>query len=117
MQVHFTGYELQVLTETLVRHNRELIREIARTEHREFKQQLQQNLDLLTGLHGQLLRGELHLSAHEREVLNEVLEASEDALYFELARTDDRSYKHSLQKDLECLEQVHEKITNPCVAA
>lgn len=117
MHVQFTGYELQVLTDTLVRHNRELIHEIARTDHREFKVLLQGNLDLLTGLHGQLLRGELLLSPHEREVLNEVLDAREDALYFEIARSDDRAFKRSLQKDLECLEEVHDKISIACVAA
>ena len=110
MQGQFTSYELQVLTDTLVRHNRDLIHEIARTDHREFKHMLQNKLDLLTGRQGQLLRGELQLGKNERDALNEVLDHTESALYFEIARTDDHEFKQLLQKNLEGLEQVHRKI-------
>jgi hypothetical protein len=116
MQVEFTQYEMQILTDTLVRHNRDLLLEIARTDHREFKQALQKKLDLLLGVHGQLLRGELRFSEFEREVLNEVLNCSERALYFEIARTDHRTFKRLLQKDLECMELLHFKITEDCAA-
>jgi hypothetical protein len=117
MQVQFTPDELQILTDALVRHNRDLIHEIARTDHREFKQMLQKKLDLLTGLQDQLLRGELQFSENERAVLNEVLDHSESALYFEIARTDDRGFKQLLKKNLECLELVHFKITEARAAA
>ena len=117
MRVQFTPYELQVLTDTLVRHNRDLIHEIARTDHREFKHMLQNKLDLLTGLQGQLLRGELQLGKNERDALNEVLDQSESALYFEIARTDDREFKQLLQKNLEGLELVHCKIREARAAA
>lgn len=117
MQVQFTPYELQVLTDTLARHNRELIHEIARTDHREFKQLLQKKLDLLTSLQGQLMRGELQLSKNERDVLTEVLDHSERALYFEIARTDERGFKQLLQKNLDRLELAHCKIAEASTAA
>jgi len=117
MQVEFTQHELEVLVDTLTRHNRELLLEIARTDHREFKLMLQKKLDLLTGLQGQLLLGELRFSEAERDTLNEVLDRSERALYFEIARTDNRGFKQLLQKDLECMELLHCKITADCVVA
>ncbi len=110
MQARLTPDEVQILTDTLVRRNRDLVHEIARTDHRQFKQLLQNKLDLLNGLQGQLQRGELRFNQKERDVLNEVLDQSENALYFEIARTDHRDFKHLLQKDLSCLEVVHCKI-------
>lgn len=117
MQVQFTPNELQVLTDTLARHNSELIHEIARTDHREFRHSLQKKLELLMGLQGQLLRGELQFGAEERDALAEVLDQSESALYFEIARTDHRQFKRMLEKNLELLERVHGKITEACAAA
>ena len=69
------------------------------------------------GLQGQLLRGELQLSAEERDALAEVLDASESSLYFEIARTDHRPYKRMLERNLESLERAHNKIKEACAAA
>jgi hypothetical protein len=114
MHVDFTQYELQLLTDTLMRHNRDLLLEIARTDRREFRQMLQQKLDLLTDLQGQILRGELWLSETARDVLNEMLDRTERALYFEIARTDHRGFKQLLRKDLECMELLHCKLAEGC---
>jgi hypothetical protein len=117
MQVEFTPNELQVLTEILARHNRDLVHEIARTDDREFKHMLQEKLELLTRLQNQIVWGELQLSTEKSEVLAEVLDQCERALYFEIARTDDREFKHMLQKNLESLECAHHKITGASAAA
>jgi hypothetical protein len=117
MQIDFTPNELQMLTDTLARHNGELRHEIARTDHREFKQMLEAKLEILTRLQAQLVRGEVQFSPEESDALREVLDQSENALYFEIARTDDRDFKHLLQKNLECLETAHNKISAACKAA
>ncbi len=111
MQVQFTPKELEVLTEVLARHNRELTHEISRTDTRGFKHILQEKLDVLGRLQNQLVWGELQLSTEIGDVLAEVLDQSERALYFEIARTDDREFKHTLQENLERLESAHSKIT------
>jgi arginine deiminase len=117
MQVQFSPNELQVFADTLARHNSELIHEIARTDHREFRHILRKKLELLMGLQSQLLRGELQLSTEQRDALAEVLDQSENALYFEIARTDHRAFKQVLERNLDLLERVHGKITEPCAAA
>ena len=111
MQFQFSPNELQLLTDTLIRNTNELRYEIARTDDREFKHMLLQKLDVLTCLQGQLVTGELQLSTEKVGVLAEVLDQSERALYFEIARTDDRKFKHMLQENLECLERAHCKLT------
>ncbi len=117
MQVQFTPNELQVLTDALAQHNSELVHEIARTDHREFRHMLQKKLELLIGLQGRLLQGEIQLSADESEVLAEVLDQSENALYFEIARTDHYKFKRMLERNLDSLERAHSKITEGCAAA
>ena len=117
MQVQFTPSELEVLTEVLARHNRELTHEIARTDARGFKHMLQEKLDLLGRLQNQLVWGELQLSTETNDVLAEVLDQSERALYFEIARTDDRDFKHKLQENLAQLEGAHNKIARASNAA
>jgi len=111
MQVQFTPKELEVLTEVLARHNRELTHEISRTDTRGVKHILQEKLDVLGRLQNQLVWGELQLSTEISDVLAEVLDQSERALYFEIARTDDREFKHGLQENLERLESAHSKIS------
>ena len=117
MQVQFTPNELEVLTEVLARHRGELIHQIARTDARDFKHLLQEKLDLLGRLQNQLVWGELQLSTEISELLAEVLDQSEHALYFEIARTDDRDFKHKLQDNLGQLESAHQKIAGARNAA
>jgi hypothetical protein len=117
MQIDFTPNELQMLTETLAHHNHELGHEIARTDHREFKQMLQAKLDVLIRLQTQLVRGEVQFSPEESDALSEVLDQSENTLYLEIARSDDRDFKHLLRNNLECLETAHKKISGACKAA
>jgi len=117
MQIQFSANELQLLADTLVRHMSELRHEIARTDDREFKQMLLQKLEILTCLQSQLVAGEVQLCTEKDGVLAEVLDQTERALYFEIARTDDREFKHMLQENLECLEGVHCKLTEARAAA
>lgn len=117
MYVQFSPIELQLLTETLVRHTNELLHEIARTDDREFKRMLLQKLDTLTCLQSQLIEEEVQLSMEDCGVLDEVLDQSERSLYFEIARTDDREFRHMLQQSLERMESAHCKLTEARVAA
>ncbi|PSH03668.1 MAG: hypothetical protein CXZ00_10815 [Acidobacteria bacterium] len=117
MQVQFTADELQVLADVLAQHNRELTHEIARTDDRKFKIMLLKKLDVLTQLENQLVQGDVELSSEESDDLVEMLNQSERALYFEIARTDDRDFKHILQKKLERLECAHHKLVEPRAVA
>lgn len=117
MQIQFSVNEAQLLADTLGRRTSELRHEIARTDDREFKQMLLQKLETLTCLQSQLVPGEVQLSPKTGGALAEVLDQAEHALYFEIARTDDREFKHMLQKNLECLECAHSKLTEAHAAA
>jgi hypothetical protein len=117
MKVQFTPNEVKILNDTLARHNQELTHEIAHTDHREFKHILKERLNLLTSLQSQLVWGELQFTQEESDVLNEAIDQSERALYFEIARTDDRDFKHMLRDNLQLLEGAHCKITGARAAA
>jgi hypothetical protein len=117
MKIQFSPDELRLLADALVRHTSGLRREIARTEDLEFKHILLEKLDILTCLQSQLATGEVQLSTANAGVLAEVLDQSEHALYFEIARTDDRKFKHMLQENLTCMESAHCKLTQACSAA
>lgn len=117
MKIQCSGNEQQLLADTLDRRTSELRYEIARTDDREFKQMLLQKLETLTCLQSQLIPGEVQLSAETGGALAEMLDQAEHALYFEIARTDNREFKHMLQKNLECLECVHSRLTEAHAAA
>jgi len=114
MQVQFTPNELRLLNDTLARNHGELVREISRTEHREFKHELQQKLDLLARVQAKLARGTFDFFGNELDFLAETLEYYERQLYAEIARTDRREFKHELQSRLEFLAQAHRKISGAC---
>lgn len=117
MKIQFSVNEQQLLAETLVRRTSELRHEIARTDDREFKQMLLQKLETLTCLQSQLLPEQVQLSTETGDALAEVLDQAEHALYFEIARTDDREFKHMLLKNLECMESVHSRLREAHAAA
>ncbi len=117
MQILFSVNELQLLADTLVQRTSELRHEIARTDDRQFRQMLLKKLETLTLLQSQLVPGEVQLSTETGGALAEVLDKAEHALYFEIARTDDREFKHMLKKNLEGLECAHSKLTEAHAAA
>ncbi len=110
MTARFTSDELLELVDILTSHDRELIREIARTERREFKHGLQRKEDFLTELKGKLLRNECEFSTEELETLREMLEHYERMLYAEISRTDHREFKHMLQQKLDRLVRLRQGI-------
>jgi predicted house-cleaning noncanonical NTP pyrophosphatase (MazG superfamily) len=117
MNAKFTPDELLELVDVLAGHDRELIREIARAEHREFKHGLQRKEDFLTELQGKLLSKECEFSTEELEALRVMLEHNERMLYGEISRTDHREFKHMLQQRLDRLVGLRQRIAGLRTAA
>jgi hypothetical protein len=117
MKVQLMSDEVQELADLLAGDDRELIHEIARTEHGDFKHGLQHREDVLIGLRGKLTRNEVDFSGPELDFLRDVLEHHERILYAEISRTDHREFKHSLQQKLDRIVQLRKKIAELCAAA
>ena len=56
MEVTFTPEEHALITEILEEHHRELLREICRTEHREFKAVLRRREEMVQGVLSKLAK-------------------------------------------------------------
>lgn len=114
MQLHFTTDEFQLLADVLMQRDRGLREEIARTDSRDFKRGLQQQLQLLNELEDKILGRDLQLGADELDFLAEVTNRSERELIGEIARTDHRELRNTLQRRAELLAQVRDKVTEAC---
>ena len=56
MEVTFTPEEHQLIAEILEEHHRELLRELSRTEHREFKAVLRRREEMVQGVLNKLAK-------------------------------------------------------------
>ena len=56
MEVTFTPEEHELIAESLEEHHRELLREIARTEHREFRAVLRRREEMVQGVLNKLAK-------------------------------------------------------------
>ncbi len=114
MQLWFTVDEYELLANLLMQRDRELREELARTDAREFKAGLQEELRMLNGLENRILRRDLQLGADELDFLAEVLNHCYRELVREIARTDRREFKNFLQRRAELLGRVRDRVVEAC---
>ncbi len=93
MQLWFGIDEYELLANLLMQRDRELREELARTDAREFKAGLQQELQRLNGLENRVLARHLQLGAEELDFLAEVMNHCYRELVREIAGTDRREFR------------------------
>ena len=111
MQALFTSDELQLLLHVLEERDRELILEIAHTDHAEFKHRLQQMQSSLATVARKLTEGESEFGDDDRNLLVQVLNHYDVSLFGEISRTDHHDFKTILQAKQAMVERIAEKIT------
>jgi DNA-nicking Smr family endonuclease len=114
MQLQFSSDEFHLLTDVLEQRDRELKNEISRTANDDFKHRLEKLQRLVDDVEQKLARGEPELRADELDLLGEVVDQCERGLTAEIARTEDREFRHLLQQREELLRPVHDKVVELC---
>lgn len=114
MQLYFSADEYELLANLLMQRDRELREELARTDAREFKGGLRQELQVLGGLENKILGKDLQLGADELDFLAEVMNHCYRELVREIARTDRRDFRNLLQRRAELLGRVRDRVVEAC---
>ncbi len=114
MQLWFNVDEYELLANLLMQRDRELREELARTDAREFKCSLQQELQMLGGLENKILGKDLQLGANELDFLAEVMNHCYRELAREIAGTDRREFRNFLQRRAELLGRVRDRVVEAC---
>jgi hypothetical protein len=116
-EVPFSPEELQVLAEILERRSRELINEIARTDHAAFKHELQYIAKLLDAIGAKVLQEKLRFTGSELDLFAEVIEHSDRDLLAEIARTDHRAFKQMLTRKQALVASARSKLSEAAATA
>jgi hypothetical protein len=114
-EVPFSPEERQLLGEIVAHRNRELIKEIARTDHAAFKHELQYTAKLLEAIATKVLQEEPRFAECELDLFTEVLEHSERDLLAEIAHTDHRAFKDMLVRKQAVLASARSKVAGTAV--
>jgi hypothetical protein len=115
VEVLFSPEEGQLLAEIVARRNRELIKEIARTDHAAFKHELQYTAKLLEAIATRLLQEKPCFTEWELDLFSEVLEHAERDLLAEIAHTDHRAFKDMLMRKQAVLASARSKVAETAV--
>jgi hypothetical protein len=113
-EVPFLKEELQVLVEIMEQRNRELIGEIARTEHAAFKHELRDSAQLLDAIETKLVKGGLRFTPCELDFFAEVIDRHDRELLAEIAHTDHREFKHMLIRKQAVLASARSRVLQAC---
>jgi hypothetical protein len=115
VEVLFSPEEGQLLAEIVARRNRELIKEIARTDHAAFKHELQYTAKLLEAIAAKIRQEKPRFTECELDLLSEVIEHSERDLLAEIAHTDHRAFKDMLMRKQAVLASARSKVAETAV--
>lgn len=117
MQLQLLLEERQLIIDVVERRNCQLKGELARTGRREYEKALKAEQQYLEDIETKLVRNLLEFSADELDTLAAELGQYERELLFEIARTESRDLRRSLQHKERTLQRVRDKVTEACAMA